>query len=215
MSDGWTAVALSEGLRIGGVMRVFWQDRELAVWRSASGKVAAWDNRCPHRGMRLSHGFVRGEQLACLYHGWHYGPDGVCSYIPAHPDLEPPKSICVEVFPCVEVDGFVWVGGDPATPPEGFWPDMVAVRSLYVDRPLEDVLAALGPAGGRARDRADLFVIERPGVPGAIYAAVQANGEGQTALHIGAAPGTAAETLIGISRWAERFRREVEAMEAA
>ena len=31
------------------------------------------DNRCPHRGMALS--AVR-ENLACLYHGWHFGCEG-------------------------------------------------------------------------------------------------------------------------------------------
>jgi len=40
-------------------------DLDIAVWRSVSGVVNAWENRCPHRGMRLSHGFVRGESLAC------------------------------------------------------------------------------------------------------------------------------------------------------
>ena len=84
----------------------------VSVWRSAAGQVHAWDNRCPHRGMRLHHGFVRGEQLACLYHGWHYGEDGACSKIPAHPDLEPPSSICVPTTPCVETDGVVWAGGE-------------------------------------------------------------------------------------------------------
>jgi len=60
---------------------------DLVVWRSASGVLSAWENRCPHRGMRLSHGFVRGESLACAYHGWHFECSGRCHYIPAHPDF--------------------------------------------------------------------------------------------------------------------------------
>lgn len=214
MNTGWTAVALSAGLRVGGVMRSFVDGKELAVWRSASGKVAAWDNRCPHRGMRLSHGFVRGEQLACLYHGWHYGQDGVCSYIPAHPDLEPPKTICAQVFPCVEADGFVWVNGDPSDLPRGFAPDMVPLRSIYVDLPREGTVAALTGVGAVAAHRDDLFEIS--GVAGTdALIAIQANGAGQTVLHIGAPKGTNADTLIEMSCWAEAFRCEAEAKELA
>ena len=68
-------------------------EAELAVWRSASGRIAAWRDRCPHRGMRLSHGFVRGESLNCIYHGWTYGADGACRRIPAHPEVVPPATI--------------------------------------------------------------------------------------------------------------------------
>ena len=41
--------------------------------------------------MRLSHGFVRSEKLACIFHGWQYDGAGSCVGIPAHPDLAPPK----------------------------------------------------------------------------------------------------------------------------
>ena len=63
------AVGLSKDLPNGRVMRAIVGEQDLVVWRSKSGVLSAWDNRCPHRGMRLSHGFVRGEALACVYHG--------------------------------------------------------------------------------------------------------------------------------------------------
>lgn len=56
---------------------------------------------CPHRGMRLSLGFIRGDQVACLYHGWHYDA-GQCRYIPAHPQLTPPETIRVQAFETAE-----------------------------------------------------------------------------------------------------------------
>ncbi|MGO7418409.1 Rieske 2Fe-2S domain-containing protein, partial [Rhizobium ruizarguesonis] len=40
----------------------------IALWSSASGRISASADRCPHRGMSLSHGFVRGETLSCIYH---------------------------------------------------------------------------------------------------------------------------------------------------
>lgn len=82
---------------------------DVAVWRDWQGGLHAWHNRCPHRGMRLSHGFVRGDRLACLYHGWQFGKDGGCAYIPAHPDLEPPQTIHTHVYSAFEGHGLMWV----------------------------------------------------------------------------------------------------------
>ena len=49
---------------------------DIVIWRSVSGEARAWENRCIHRGMRLSFGQVRGEQLSCRYHGWLFDLNG-------------------------------------------------------------------------------------------------------------------------------------------
>ena len=69
--------------------------------------------------MRLSHGFVRGEALSCIYHGWSYAQSGQCQRIPAHPDLEPPEAIRVPVHHATESGGVVWVAlsATTAAPP--------------------------------------------------------------------------------------------------
>jgi len=112
------AVGLIRDLPPKRVMRAQVHGQDLVVWRGTDGDIAAWDNRCPHRGMALSHGFVRGNDLACLYHGWHYGGSGVCRYIPAHPDLEPPATIKARIFSVAVQDGVIWVNtAGPAEPP--------------------------------------------------------------------------------------------------
>ena len=109
----WWPVGLSRDLGPGQVMAAMVPVADLAVWRAMSGRVAAWTDRCPHRGMRLSHGFVRGEALACLYHGWSYDGAGQCTRIPAHPDLVPPAAIRVAGFAVAEAAGMIWVA-DPS-----------------------------------------------------------------------------------------------------
>ncbi|MFK7867848.1 MAG: Rieske (2Fe-2S) protein [Roseobacter sp.] len=101
-------VGLSRDLGKGRVMRADVGDADVAVWRDLQGGLHAWHNRCPHRGMRLSHGFVRGDRLACLYHGWQFGKDGGCAYIPAHPELEPPQTIHTQVYSAWEGCGVIW-----------------------------------------------------------------------------------------------------------
>ena len=102
---GWIAVGLSADLLPSMAMPGRVTGTDLAIWRAASGQVHIWGDRCPHRGMRLSHGFVRDETLSCIYHGWQYGADGGCNHIPAHPALIPPKSICATTYACAEQDG--------------------------------------------------------------------------------------------------------------
>jgi phenylpropionate dioxygenase-like ring-hydroxylating dioxygenase large terminal subunit len=37
--------------------------REFAVWRADDGNVNVWENRCLHRGVRLSIGINEGSEL--------------------------------------------------------------------------------------------------------------------------------------------------------
>ena len=87
---GWHAVALAGGVETGTSTGTHLFGEEIVVWRDATGAAHAWEDRCPHRGMRLSMGFVRSDRIACLYHGWQYGTDGHCLYIPAHPEIQVP-----------------------------------------------------------------------------------------------------------------------------
>ena len=94
--------------------------RELAVWRADDDFVNVWENRCLHRGVRLSIGRNDGTELRCQYHGWRYANRSAgCTYIPAHPADAPARTICNRTFPAVERYGLVWSGetpvGDPPT----------------------------------------------------------------------------------------------------
>jgi ferredoxin-NADP reductase/nitrite reductase/ring-hydroxylating ferredoxin subunit len=94
--------------------------RELAVWRADDGNINAWENRCLHRGVRLSIGVNDGHELVCQYHGWRYANRTAgCTYIPAHPADAPARSICNITYPAVKHRGFVWSGEQPqGSPPE-------------------------------------------------------------------------------------------------
>jgi nitrite reductase/ring-hydroxylating ferredoxin subunit len=137
--SGSVEPASSAGTRLFG--------QELVIWRDAGGAAHVWEDRCPHRGMKLSFGFVRGDHIACLYHGWRYDTGGHCRYIPAHPDLDVPKTIKVPVYPTRELGGMIWttLSDQPVAPPD---PDEASVplRSLYLDCSVDHAIAALGSA---------------------------------------------------------------------
>jgi vanillate O-demethylase monooxygenase subunit len=56
---------------------------DVVLWRSGSGDITAFENRCAHRAFPLSHSTVQGDQLVCGYHGCTYDTDGKCVYTPA------------------------------------------------------------------------------------------------------------------------------------
>lgn len=117
--NDWHPVARSDELRAGdNIVAGFADGVELALWRAADGSAQAWENRCPHRSVRLTLGQVQGDRLACAYHGWQYAAgSGQCAGIPAHPNMPAPKNVCVKVFRTVESTGMIWINFDPDVPP--------------------------------------------------------------------------------------------------
>lgn len=147
--DNWHPVALSHAIETGSSAGTQLLGRDVVVWRDSSGVAHVWEDRCPHRGMKLSFGFVRGDHIACLYHGWQYDRAGYCQYIPAHPDLDVPKTFKVPVYRTQEQSGMIWTtlsdDSQPLPPPQ---PDAgghaIPLRSLYLDCDVGGALAALG-----------------------------------------------------------------------
>ncbi|WP_234870392.1 Rieske 2Fe-2S domain-containing protein [Allitabrizicola rongguiensis] len=197
-------MALSRDVPPQVVIPTFVDGRELAVWRSQSGRIAAWDDRCPHRGMRLSHGFVRGESLSCIYHGWSYNEAGLCQRIPAHPDLVPPEAIRVPTVAAVESDGIIWVASEPASQPPPTLTGLVALRSLTVEAPATAIATAAGmPIDQDGALRPDLAGI-------ACVLLVQPIPGDRTVLHVLVASNASPAAQAAVSRALEDLRRRVE-----
>ena len=127
--------------------------RELAIWRADTGTVNAWENRCPHRGVRLSVGTNLGNVLECRYHGWTFeSGSGQCIERPAHPGQKPPALARARVFPCVEEYGYVWVrllgegedaDEDAQSPAVGSTQPALTLRSIHVQAPAAMVAESL------------------------------------------------------------------------
>jgi len=101
--DHWHPVLLSRDLRRKPV-GIRLAGRDLALFRTKSGKIGALEDYCPHRRMKLSLGSVAGEKLRCLYHGWTFDCQGQ-GESPGTPKLH----ACAEAFEAVERHGAVWV----------------------------------------------------------------------------------------------------------
>ncbi len=143
-TGAWVPIALSISVPPATTRSVILGERELVVWRGQDGTAHVWFDRCPHRGMRLSFGFVRNNSLNCLYHGWEYGSNAQCLRIPAHPDLSVPPSIRAKTIAHREAGGLVWASfeGEEAMMPA--LPQAEPVLSVSIERPFEEVARAIG-----------------------------------------------------------------------
>jgi nitrite reductase/ring-hydroxylating ferredoxin subunit len=206
MTQDWVPVSLAAGLEPGTSTGTRIAGSELVVWRDDAGASHVWEDRCPHRGMRLSFGFVRGNHIACLYHGWQYDTAGQCRLIPAHPDIKVPSTIRATRHVSTERLGIVWtrLAGEAGDPPPVADLVATAVRTLAITAPPGLVLEHVAPDG--------LARLTIAGLP--VVAAVQPLSEQETAVHvvIEGSHGPAAQKSV--SAWAIALRARLEEMAA-
>jgi len=111
----WHPVTASWSLRNAplGITRL---GQNIVLWRDAQGQVHALEDRCPHRGARLSMGWNLGDQVACWYHGVEVAGDGKVVKVPAVNDCPLQGKTCVKSYPVREAAGaiFLWFGAGPA-----------------------------------------------------------------------------------------------------
>lgn len=206
-NDPWIPVALSADVPKTTVVPAWLPLGKIALWRTQSGALAASSDRCPHRGMRLSYGFVRGETLSCIYHGWSFGNDGRCQRIPAHPGLVPPETINLKNSVVQEGDGIIWVAIEqPDTQPPTLGA-RVPLRSLVVAAGVDALQAA---ADAQALESGVLSCTLAGEAVGLLLVAKSAD---ETLMHILVEQNATTEHRIMVSRAAEILRRKAEMME--
>ena len=170
LTSRWFPVCRSEEAAPRHVLHTALLGQELAIWRSDDGIVNAWENRCPHRGVRLTVGTNLGNALKCRYHGWTFeSGSGQCIERPSHPGEKPPALVRVRTFPCVDEHGYVWTrlrddGDDDRGPDFAPTRPTLTLRSIHVRACAATVAESLArharntPAVSRV-DAADPYVV--------------------------------------------------------
>lgn len=115
----WQPVYHGIDLRPGRAVPLRIMGEEFTLYRAETGQVRLVGARCPHRGTRLSTGWVEGDALRCFYHGWKYAGDGRCIEQPAE-DSAFCHKVAIPSWPVREHIGLVFAylgeGAPPAFP---------------------------------------------------------------------------------------------------
>ncbi|MCX6465087.1 MAG: Rieske 2Fe-2S domain-containing protein [Pseudonocardiales bacterium] len=137
-SASWFPVALSSEVGVGQVVGKDFLHGRAVVYRGADGVARVRSAYCRHLGADLSGGTVVGDNIACPFHAWEYGPDGTCAHIPAG-DRPVPRARLFP-FPTAERYGLIWAfnGLEPAFDIPGFdGVDSDALASRVFDDPYD------------------------------------------------------------------------------
>lgn len=83
IKDQWYAIYPSKKLKKGQSVGLKRCAMEFVLFRTQEGKLGALRDRCSHRGAALSKGVVKGECMACPFHGIRFSVTGETQLIPA------------------------------------------------------------------------------------------------------------------------------------
>ncbi len=106
----WYAVLDAKQLKPNRLLGATRLGQKLVFWRGQTGQVHCIFDKCCHRGASLSAGALKGERVACPFHGFEYDPAGRVVRIPANGKNTPvPERFKVNAYPAREAYGFIWV----------------------------------------------------------------------------------------------------------
>jgi 3-ketosteroid 9alpha-monooxygenase subunit A len=117
---GWHIALFSSELRVGEVKQLHYFGQDLVAYRGESGTVAILDAHCPHLGANLGsgEGRVRGDNIACPFHGWTFNGRGQCVEIPYATSIPDRAANALKGWPVLEKNGFIalWYATDGEEP---------------------------------------------------------------------------------------------------
>ncbi|MDA0238933.1 MAG: Rieske 2Fe-2S domain-containing protein, partial [Proteobacteria bacterium] len=120
MRQFWVAVDRAEDLPAGRAKPIRIMGEDYALYRGESGKAQVIAYRCPHRGAQMHLGWVEGEEIRCVYHGWKFDCSGQCTEQPAE-EAGFARKVQIATYPTEEHMGQIFAyfgeGEPPAFPP--------------------------------------------------------------------------------------------------
>ena len=119
IANAWYVAAWSRDVTARLIERIILQ-QSVVLYRLADGTPVGLENRCPHRNMPLSEGWLIDDRVRCFYHGLEFDSGGRCVHIPGQ-RLPGDNKPAVKTYPVAEKYGwlFIWMG-DPALADQAF-----------------------------------------------------------------------------------------------
>jgi len=116
MRQFWIAIDLSENLKPGQAKPIRIMSEDYALYRGASGRAQVIAYRCPHRGAQMHLGWVEGDDIRCVYHGWKFDCAGQCLEQPAE-EAGFARKVTMRTWPTREHMGLIYAYFGEGEPP--------------------------------------------------------------------------------------------------
>jgi 5,5'-dehydrodivanillate O-demethylase len=112
----WHPVYRAEDLPPGMAKPIHIMGEDFTLYRGTTGKPHVLAFRCAHRGTQLSAGWVEGDSIRCMYHGWLYDSTGQCREQPCEEQSFAEK-IRLRSYPAEDYLGLVFAYLGEGEPP--------------------------------------------------------------------------------------------------
>jgi len=112
---GWFQIGWSDEYPAGTTQPLRYFGHDLVAFRTEAGVLAVLDAHCPHLGAHLGYGGkVKGDCIACPYHGWQWDADGTNARIPYQ---DTPTGMRLRKWFVREQHGCIFLWHDPTGSP--------------------------------------------------------------------------------------------------
>ncbi len=113
----WQPFAVSDKLSKGAAIPVKVLGEALTLYRGETNRPYLVAGHCAHRRTQLHTGWVQGDEIRCIYHGWKFDGSGQCTQAPAE-DTGTAEKIKIVSYPVHEYCGliFTYMGEGPPPP---------------------------------------------------------------------------------------------------
>ncbi len=109
ISNQWYLVCITDELKKQNPLAKKIIGEHIVIFKTETGEVKVIEDRCCHRNVKLSLGYVINECIKCAYHGWEFDGNGKCISIPSlESDQLVPKTACVKSYKVKVTNHMVW-----------------------------------------------------------------------------------------------------------
>lgn len=123
IANQWYVVLESNEVKAGKLLGVKRLGKSLVFYRETDGSIVCMEDKCSHRGVKLSIGKLNDNCVMCPFHGFEFNSQGECIKIPANgKDSKVSKRFNVKTYPTYETNDFIFIynGEETETVPEYF-----------------------------------------------------------------------------------------------
>ena len=131
----WQPIAVADSLAPGTATPVRVHERGSDALSRRKRQAYLVGGHCPHRRTLLHTGWVQGEDVRCIYHGWKFDGTGQCTEAPAE-GAETASKMSISGYPLHEYAGLIFAYMGEGTPARFRAPAQGRVRTTQPDQSL-------------------------------------------------------------------------------
>jgi 5,5'-dehydrodivanillate O-demethylase oxygenase subunit len=129
----WQPVGMSSEVAAGKAIPIHVMDEKFTLFRGESGTAHVVAHKCSHRSAQLSTGWVKGDTIQCMYHGWKFDGQGCCVERPGEKNTAAFPQANIASYPTQEYLGLIYAyfgeGEPPLFPPFKEYEDIGVIEN--------------------------------------------------------------------------------------